>query len=322
MANSDMALEEDILVSHFEQDILEGLSAPSKWLSSRYFYDAIGDKLFQEIMSLDEYYPTRTEHTIFQDSKQSILDVFGNNFRLIELGAGDGYKTKVLLQHFVARNTQFTYSPVDISEDILQELKNSCISEIPELDVDPLPGDYFKVMEETVKHDHKRNVILFLGSNIGNYSAGLRSDFLRQLRGNLKKGDMVLIGFDMKKDPDIIIGAYFDKKGVTTAFNKNLLSRINRELDGTFDLDTFKHFPYYDPTSGECRSYLISQVEQDVHVAGEVIHFDRWEPIFMEVSKKFDLKEIEGLASTHGFKIVENFTDSKGWFVDAVWEAI
>lgn len=311
-------------LTYFAKDVLKGLSSKPKKLSSRYFYDAIGDKLFQQIMELEEYYPTRTEHEIFSTQKNAILQAFDRPFRLIELGAGDGKKTKVLLKHFVDEHVSFTYSPVDISEDILEELKDSLIKEIPELRVEPLPGDYFHVMEETVSHEEQRNVVLFLGSNIGNYSNLLRDDFLQKLRENLKKGDQVLIGFDLKKDPQTILSAYNDSKGVTRDFNLNLLTRINNELGGNFDISKFQHFPSYNPDSGECRSYLLSTEDQTVRIEDidTTFHFNKWEPIFMEISKKFDLEEIKELAERHDFMVTHNFTDVNGWFVDSVWEAM
>ncbi|MEM6831435.1 MAG: L-histidine N(alpha)-methyltransferase [Bacteroidota bacterium] len=311
-------------LTYFAKDVLKGLSAKPKKLSSRYFYDAIGDKLFQQIMALEEYYPTRTEHEILETRKQEILKCFDGPFRLIELGAGDGKKTKVLLKYFVDQKVPFTYSPVDISEDILEELRKSLVSEIPDLKVEPLTGDYFHVMEETVSHEEQRNVVLFLGSNIGNYSNILRDDFLQKLRENLKKGDQTLIGFDLKKDPQTILNAYNDSQGVTRDFNKNLLTRINNELGGNFDLDKFQHFPSYNPDTGECRSYLLSTETQVVNIAelDATFHFTKWEPIFMEISKKFNFEEISELAERHDFKVTHNFTDSKDWYVDSVWEAI
>ena len=311
-------------LTNFARDVLKGLLAKPKKISSRYFYDAAGDKLFQQIMELEEYYPTRTEHEIFETQKQAILNAFDRPFRLIELGAGDGKKTKVLLNHFVDQHVSFTYSPVDISADILDELKDTLLEEIPELHVEPLPGDYFHVMEETVSHEEQRNVVLFLGSNIGNYTNILRDDFLQKLRDNLKKGDQVLIGFDLKKDPQVILNAYNDSKGVTRDFNLNLLTRINNELGGNFDIEKFLHFPSYNPDTGECRSYLLSTEDQEVSIEAveKTFHFRKWEPIFMEVSKKFDLEEIADLADRHGFVVNENFTDAKNWFVDSIWEAV
>ncbi len=317
--------EESIIdsLSYFAKDVLKGLSAKPKKLSSRYFYDAIGDKLFQQIMELGEYYPTRTEHEILKTHKEKILQCFSSPFRLIELGAGDGKKTKVLLKHFVAEKTLFTYSPVDISEDILEELSGALVSEIPKLKVEPLTGDYFHVMEETLSHEAQRNVVLFLGSNIGNYSNILRDDFLQKLRENLKTGDQALIGFDLKKDPQTVLDAYNDPSGVTKDFNLNLLKRINNELRGNFDITKFQHFPSYNPESGECRSYLLSTENQTVRVEelDKEFHFNKWEPIFMEISKKFDFREIEQLAERHDFRVTHNFTDARDWFVDSVWEA-
>ncbi len=311
-------------ISSFAKDVREGLSLQSKRLSSRYFYDETGDRIFQQIMQLEEYYPTRTELAIFQESKQEILSTFLRSFRIIELGVGDGMKTKVLLRYFLDQKVDFTYSPVDISADILSELKRSLIKEIPDLKVEPLAGDYFEIMGETVEKNEERNVVFFLGSNIGNYNYTTRDDFLRKLRANLKKGDQALIGFDLKKDPLVILNAYNDSRGVTESFNKNLLVRINNELGGDFNPDQFIHYPTYEPDSGECRSYLLSTRDQVVTIdeLGKAFEFKKWESIFTEVSKKFDLREIHELAICNGFTVRQTFSDSRNWFVDAIWEAI
>lgn len=320
------AQEESIVDSptHFVQDVLNGLSVKPKRLSPKYFYDTVGNKLFQKIMNLEEYYLTRTELEILNTCKEEILNTFDQPFRLIELGAGDGKKTKVLLKHFVSRKVSFTYSPVDISMDILKQLGSSLLNEIPGLKVELLSGDYFHIMGETMKHKEQRNVVLFLGSNIGNYNNIDRDYFLQKLRDNLKKGDQVLIGFDLRKNPQKILSAYNDSNGVTRNFNKNLLTRINNELGGNFNTDRFLHFPSYNPDTGECRSYLLSTEKQTVHIASleKDFHFNKWESIFMEISKKFNIEEIEELAQRHDFIIRRHFTDSKEWFLDSVWEAV
>ena len=162
---------------------------------------------------------------------------------------------------------------------------------------------------------------MFLGSNIGNFTRLTAVQFLHQLQSALNPGDMVMIGFDLKKDPAKIMAAYNDKEGVTSAFNLNLLSRINREFGGDFKANNFLHTPYYDPVSGECRSYLISTKEQTVHIDGlnMQVHFKAWEAIHMEISTKFDVEGIHKLAKTSGFNIEANFFDEKRWFVDTVW---
>jgi dimethylhistidine N-methyltransferase len=310
-------------MSEFKSDVIEGLSSIPKKLSSKYFYDERGDELFIQIMNLDEYYLTRSEYEILDRNKNRLLEQFrkgGKRFELVELGAGDGLKTKILLEHFVAKQTDFKYTPIDISENVLQILKSDLIREIPELNFEGISGDYFKVLDQMGSDgEDMRDVVLFLGSNIGNFQLKEAIEFLKKISNSLNEGDMLLIGFDLKKNPKTILNAYNDSKGVTKAFNLNLLHRINKELGADFDVEQFEHYPTYDPLTGETRSYLISQTEQDVNIDGSVIHFKKHEPVFVEISQKFSLTDIESLAAASGFEIVENYFDEQGYFVDSLW---
>ncbi len=311
-------------VSTFGKDVLEGLSKHPKQLSSKYFYDELGDELFREIMALDEYYLTRSEKSIFHEKKEKITRVLTNKqpMRLIELGAGDGAKTKVLLKYFVEKGIDFSYAPIDISSNVLEILVGDIHREIPQLKIEPVAGDYFKVLSDFKLKNGQRNVVFFLGANIGNFRDQLIKDFLTGLHNNLKEGDLVMIGFDLKKNPHTILNAYNDSKGVTARFNLNLLHRINKELGGNFNVDQFFHFPSYDSISGECRSHLVSKIDQDVFIeeTGKTFHFKAWEPIFMEVSRKFDLESITHFASESGFSVVENIFDKENLFCESIWE--
>ncbi len=307
-------------LSIFEEEVLKGLLATNKSLPSKYFYDAKGDELFQQIMHLEEYYLTNKELEIFTSHKQGILETISNGepFRIIELGAGDGLKTKILLKHFMDCSVDFTYTPVDISGNVLEILERSLFEELPELNIESYQGDYFDALSEISSRPEK-DIVFFLGSNIGNFSHEEAVSFLSNLRGHLKSSDMLFMGVDLKKDPSAILSAYNDSKGVTREFNLNLLDRINSELDADFNRENFMHYPYYNPQTGECRSYLISTIEQDVHVAGELVHFRAWEAIFMEISKKYDEVQLKELAEQTGFQIVRSFQDEKNWFSDVVW---
>ncbi len=310
----------------FAQDVINGLNAIPKRIPSKYFYDAVGDELFQQIMELDEYYLTRTEFSILENYKQQILELINNSrgFHLYELGAGDGYKTKILLSHFLEQKVDFEYSPIDISSNVLEQLEQSLIEELPDLDVRPLVGDYFTMLNSIENEDHHTKVVMFLGSNIGNFNSELALKFLKQLRASITPGDYFLLGVDLKKDPTKILNAYNDSKGVTRAFNLNLLTRINNEFDGDFDISKFQHYPYYDPATGECRSYLISRERQTVHLKrlDVTVEFRAWEAIHMEISKKYHLEELEELASASGFKVVKHLTDENQYFVDSLWQAV
>ena len=309
----------------FVRDVLEGLSGSPKRLSSKYFYDQEGDRIFQAIMEMPEYYLTRSEYEVLEMNKAALLSLFKNGtgrFNLIEFGAGDGFKTKVLLRYFIEQQTDFQYFPVDISESVLRQLVKGLKEEFPSLKVEPMVDDYFKALERLKHATDRRNVVLFLGSNIGNFTEAETIDFLRKLGENLNKSDLLLTGFDLRKDPEIIRNAYNDKAGITRAFNLNLLKRINRELGGAFELDHFQHYQMYDPQSGEARSYLMSRKKQEVYISalGKSFAFEAWEPVHVEISRKFSLESIEEYAKRSGYETKQNFFDCRHFYVDALWE--
>jgi len=306
--------------TQFAKDVLAGLRQMPKKLPSKYFYDDRGDKLFQDIMQMQDYYLTYCEYEIFDTHRQAILEKIGDKpFDLIELGAGDGYKTKVLLRHFLFKNADFTYHPIDISENVLVELEDALEDNMPELEVQCMPGDYFQMLEQLSEASNRQKVILFIGANIGNLSRERAANFLTQLQQCMAAGDLLLIGMDLKKDPQTILNAYNDSTGITAAFNLNLLHRINRELGADFNVDAFKHWETYNPISGETKSYLISKEKQSVEILDQTIEFDAWEAIDVELSQKYSVREIEAMAKQTGFEVVEHFFDKRKYFVDTLW---
>lgn len=312
-------------MNQFEKDIIEGLSQSPKTLPSMYFYDKRGDALFQQIMKMPEYYLTNSEFEIFQSKKDEILSLFspkGEPFNLIEFGAGDGTKTKILLNHFVSKNADFTYKPIDISSNAIEQLSQTLKKEIPELKVEGVVNEYFKGLEEVSKAGSARNVVLFLGSNIGNFTPEDVKAFLKGLNDRLNRGDLLFIGVDLMKDPHQVLAAYNDAAGITKAFNINLLHRINKELDADFETLQFDHFPTYNPISGETKSYLISRKQQTVEIksSGKSFDFEPNEAIEMEISQKYSLPRIEEIASISGFTVLQHLDDCKHYFVDSVWE--
>ncbi len=318
---STISAKQEKAVSAFAKDVLSGLAQRPKKLPSKYFYDARGDKLFQDIMNMPEYYLTNCEYEILDTQKSTILHLIGDEaFDLIELGAGDGTKTKLLLEYFLEQEANFCYSPIDISGNVLKHLKADVEEKWPNLHCEPLQGDYFKVLEDLSHTVHIKKVLLFMGANIGNLSRRKAVDFLLHVGEYMSEGDLLIIGFDLKKDPDIILNAYNDPAGITAAFNLNLLRRINRELKADFQLDQFKHWETYDPVTGATRSFLVSTCEQDVQILDKTIHFDAWEAIDVELSQKYDPHMIEDLASSTGFKVVRHLFDSRRYFVDSVWQ--
>ncbi len=311
-------------MNQFFQDVWRGLNATPKYLESKYFYDEKGDKLFQEIMDCPEYYLTRCELEIFSKQTSHLADSILHsmkNFDVVELGAGDATKSSYLLQHLLERGVDFTYYPIDISSNVISNLHKQLPQRMPGLQIRGLNGEYFSMLEEVKSISNRNKVVLFLGSSIGNIPFEQTRGFLNCLTEHLIPGDLMLIGFDLKKDPVTILAAYNDKGGITREFNLNLLRRINKELDADFDPELFEHCPVYDETMGACRSYLKSVKQQRVRI-GEVgwVHFEEGETIFMEISQKYTVEQINELAADAGFKPVQYFYDSQNRFLDAIWQ--
>ena len=302
----------------FENDVYEGLNRYPKRLFSRYIYDEVGDKIFQEIMAMPAYYLTQTELGILKEQKSAIAEQLASlgAFELYELGAGDGKKTKILLREFIEQGLPFTYRPIDISSHVLEVLKTAVKDELPEVEMSPIQGTYFDTLREIKNQSRRPKVVLFLGSNIGNLLHPQAVDFLQQLRECIGPKDFLFIGFDQKKNPQTILDAYNDPEGITEAFNKNLLVRINKELGGNFDLNRFKHWESYDPETGTARSFLVATEAMDVKIEklDLSVHFEAWETIHTEISQKYDPQTIEWLCEQAGLETVCFFSDSRQWY--------
>ncbi|MEJ2538264.1 MAG: L-histidine N(alpha)-methyltransferase [Calditrichia bacterium] len=269
----------------FALDVLVGLSEIPKRLSSRYFYDDRGSELFQKIMDLPEYYLTNCEFEILNTQVEIIADlVKTHNFNLVELGAGDGRKTSILLEYFMKRKYKFRYVPIDISEGAMKILIRNMNEKFPRLKCEGIVAEYFNGLKWLNKLGGGRNVVLFLGSNLGNFNKP-------------------------------------QSRVITRAFNLNLLSRINRELGANFDLDKFQHYSNYDVFTGAMESYLVSLEKQTVFIRelGQTFDFEPWEPIHTEYSYKYLESDIVELAEATGYSIVQQLYDSKHYFVDSVW---
>jgi len=241
----------------FYKDVVKGLQSTPKRLNSMYFYDANGDKLFQELMACEEYYPTNCELEIFTEQTAGLAEAImagGDAFDLIELGAGDAMKSTYLLKHLMEQKADFTYLPIDISDNVITYLNATLPATLPGIKITGLNGEYFDMLKKAASISNRRKVVLFLGSNIGNMPVSDAEEFCKELRKNLSAGDMVLMGIDLKKNPKTVLAAYNDKEGITKRFNLNLLERINRELNADFNLTQFDHYPIYDPETGACKS--------------------------------------------------------------------
>ncbi|GGW40038.1 L-histidine N(alpha)-methyltransferase [Arenibacter certesii] len=305
--------------AQFAHDVHEGLTASPKHLASKYIYDHKGDLLFEQIMNLPEYYLTECELAILKNNRKEIANLFLQNtasLNLVELGAGNGKKTKILLEQLQKQSPNFRYVPIDISGNALLQLKNSLSIEFPSLTVTPKQGTYFNMLETIESSESVKNVILFLGSNIGNLSHSQAITFLSQLASGMHSNDMIFVGCDQKKNPQTILNAYNDPKGVTEAFNKNLLHRINSELNANFILDNFLHWESYNPQSGTAKSFLVSKINQKVQIAALdlEVDFKAWETIHTEISQKYDDGLISDLVKAAGLQITAQFSDKKNYF--------
>ncbi|MCK0189850.1 L-histidine N(alpha)-methyltransferase [Arenibacter sp. F20364] len=311
------------MLEMFKSEVESGLNSSPKTLPSKYFYDKKGDALFVEIMNLPEYYLTRSELDIFQNKTQQLIDVLDLNpdtyFELIELGAGDGLKTKKLLRSLDAQNFKFDYIPIDISVNALKLLEQDLDRALPNVSVKTKHGDYFEVLG-SLKKSKKPKVILFLGSNIGNMTDELATQFIYNLGTNLQNGDKLLLGVDLIKPKKIVLPAYNDSKGITAEFNLNLLKRINKELGGDFNLDNFEHRPEYNEAEGIAKSFIVSTVHQKVEIKAlkKTYEFAKGESIHTEISRKYNDPIIEKIISKTDFGLKTKIMDGKEYFADYI----
>lgn len=326
MNTIDTMQKQPAVAVQFLTETIKGLQSTPKYMHSKYFYDEQGDYIFQQIMNMDEYYLTNAEMDILQNQSAELVQIICEKqtpFDLIELGAGDATKSVHLLKELIDQQQEFSYLPIDISAHVIDDLELKLPSQFPSLDIKGLNGDYLDMLKEANMISDRRKVVLFMGANIGNMGADEAAGFCEELRTHLSKDDILIIGFDLKKNPAKILAAYNDRAGITRAFNLNLLTRINRELGGDFAVDNFEHYACYDPESGMCKSYLISLEEQDVKIGDAgTISFKKDEYIFMEISKKYSIDEIKSLASDSGFLCKKNLYDKDNYFVDSIWEVV
>ena len=307
----------------FLKDVLDGLSQPSKYISSHYFYDEAGDQLFQQIMEMPEYYLTNSELEIFREQSDKIIQSFGLNkeedFELIELGAGDGEKTQHLLKALLDEGYTFSYCPVDISKNSLNTITMRMQDLFPDLEIEPKQGDYFHVLDDLFT-SNKPKVILFIGSNLGNMNDELATTFLGKVAENLKPGEKLLLGVDLLKSKDIVLPAYSDAAGITSEFNLNLLRRINSELGGDFIIENFEHAPEYTEEEGIAKSFLKSKTKQTVYISelDKSFNFDKNEVIHTEISRKYNDDILHNLLRNSDLSITEKLLDNKNYFADYI----
>ncbi|MCP1728538.1 dimethylhistidine N-methyltransferase [Natronospira proteinivora] len=296
----------------FLAEVIEGLSAPQKWISSMYFYDAEGSRLFDRICELSEYYPTRTELQIFNEHIDAIRDTLGESVLLIEPGSGSSLKTRTLL---AALRNPAAYVPVEISKDHLLAAVQRLEAEFPHIPILPVCADFTSPFQiPKPEQPPQRSVIFFPGSTIGNFDPEDAVELLKTMRNKVDDNGGLLIGVDLRKDPMILEKAYNDHDGVTAQFNLNLLRRINRELDADFDLDAFSHRAVWNEAQSRIEMHLVSEREQTVTVGGQAFHFQAGEYILSESSYKFTFRGFEALAAQAGWTVKRCWTDNREWF--------
>ncbi len=311
----------------FKKDVVQGLGHFPKTLPSKYFYDKAGDALFVRIMNMPEYYLTRAEHEIFKEQSEQLIQALqaspDQHFELIELGPGDGTKTSELLRVLIRQKHTFDYLPIDISQHALDQLEQRLNEELPGIAIRKKQGDYFTMLASLRESPHPK-VLFFLGSNIGNMTDPQATEFIYKLGSNLRPGDKLLLGVDLIKPTNIVLPAYNDEAGLTSAFNLNLLVRINNELGGDFNISSFSHEALYTAETGIAQSYLVSSVDQTVRLNGSsnTFHFKQGEKILTEVSRKYDDEIINRIIRDTDFQISRKLTDRRGYFADYIFKRV
>ena len=295
---------------NFRKDVLEGLARPQKALPPKYFYDAAGSKLFERICRLREYYPTRTELGITRRHLQDMARFAGKGCTLLEYGSGESLKTRLLIRAMQPS----VYMPVDISTDALRGAVKRLEREFPKLGIVAVTADFSHPLTVPAYRGSARLVVYFPGSTIGNLRRDEAQAFLKMTRGQVGPRGAMIVGVDLKKDANVLHAAYNDAKGVTAAFNVNLLARINRELAGDFDARLFGHYAFYNPMAGRIEMHLVAREAHTVNVGDYRFSFYRGESIHTENSYKYSVEEFSALASYAGFKISKVWTDQRRWF--------
>lgn len=298
------------------EDVRKGLTAYPKRFLPKYFYDELGSQLFEAICLLPEYYLTRAENEILVRYADDIAAAVDGQKTLVEMGSGSASKTRLIIEALLRSQGELLFMPVDISETALESGSRILLQSYPRLRIEAFAADYFVGLAELGKKPRGRTLALFLGSNISNFDREEAHRFLRAMREVLNEGDALLLGADLKKDPAVLEAAYNDALGVTSAFNLNVLARINRELGGSFDLHAFRHYAFYNQTEGRIEIYIESLKNQMVRIEklDLEVSFESGELIHTENSYKYDTAGIARLASETGFTCTRSWFDSQERF--------
>jgi dimethylhistidine N-methyltransferase len=300
----------------FAEDVATGLTATPKRLPCRYFYDREGSRLFEAICELPEYYLTRAEAEILRDHADEIADACPAEVTVIELGSGNAVKTRLLLDALGRARRRVRYVPIDICRSVLEESSAALLRLFPWLEIVAVAAEYEQGLRHLATESDRPKLVLWLGSNIGNFDRAEAATLLRRIRDTLEPTDLMLIGVDLRKDRAVLEAAYDDASGVTAAFNLNLLARINRELDANFDIIAFRHRAVYDSELGRIEMYLVSTRSQRVTIGrlGLKVEFATGETIHTENSYKYSLTEMAEVARAAGLRTERRWQDAEGRF--------
>jgi dimethylhistidine N-methyltransferase len=301
--------------AEFANDVAAGLRAEPKHLSCRYFYDREGSRLFEAICELPEYYLTRAETEILQSHAREIASLFSGDLTVVELGSGSAVKTRLLLDALLP-GRRVRYVPIDICRPVLEESAAGLLERFPTLEIVAVAAEYHQGLRHLRSECDRPRLILWLGSNIGNFTRTEATAFLRRIRDPMTPADRMLVGVDLRKDRAILEPAYDDAAGVTAAFNLNLLARINQELNGNFDMNAFQHRAIYNQDLGRIEMYLDSTRDQTVTIGriGLTVPFAAGEPVHTENSYKYSLAEINAVATDAGLQDKCFWQDAAGRF--------
>lgn len=304
----------------FSSDVLNGLGSTPKRIPSKYFYDARGSELFEEICEQPEYYLTRTELGILEDKAADIAAAIGPLALLVEYGSGAGIKTRLLLN---ALEAPVGYVPVEISPSALNASVENLAEEFPDVDMLPVTADFTQPVDlPSPDQAARRTVVFFPGSTLGNFEQGEAISLLRTMCIEMGRNGAAIVGIDLKKDREILEAAYNDDAGVTRDFTLNLLTRINRELDGDFDLDCFDHRARYNALAGRIETHIVSREDQVVRVGEQNIPFAKDEAMLVEYSCKYSQEDFAAMAAKAGLRVVRTWTDPNHWFAVQMLERI
>ena len=298
------------------EEVRKALTANPKWLPCKYFYDAHGMALFDQICNLPEYYLTRVETALLQEHAAALIDLCPNPLSLVELGSGSSVKTRYLIEPCLARHRELTYYALDISPTALKEGARPLLGVYETLKVVGLAGEFADGLRYLGKHQKEPRLVAFLGSTIGNFNAEELARFFTMLRRELRPEDRFLLGADLLKDPAILRPAYDDAQGVTAKFNLNILVHINQELGADFDLTAFRHRAVFNPRHSRIEMHLVSLREQTVWIEGLklAVPFRAEETIHTENCYKHSQGALRSLLARHGFSVVEMVTDPREWY--------